>query len=113
MVVLVLVGLGFAAVGLRLVWLQVFAARDLARRAERQQEQLVQLEPKRGTIYDRKGRELAVSLDTESVYGVPSEVENPRATASRLARVLSRDPADLQRKLASSRQFVFAALNGP
>ncbi|MDH4164381.1 MAG: penicillin-binding protein 2 [Nitrospirota bacterium] len=107
LVVLVLAGLGFLAVALRLVHLQVIERGDLTRRAERQQEQVLRLEPKRGTIYDRRGRELAVSLDTESVYGVPSEVDDPRSLATRLARVLSQNPAELQRKLASERQFVW------
>ncbi len=105
--VLVLMGLGFAAVGIRLIHLQVVERRDLMRIAERQQERTVRLEAKRGTIYDRKGRELAVSLDVESVYGVPTEVENPRAVASRLARLLSENPEALRRKLASDRQFVW------
>jgi cell division protein FtsI (penicillin-binding protein 3) len=97
--------LGLVAV--RLVYLQVIAGGDLSRRAERQQEQMVRLKPKRGTIYDRKGRELAVSLDVESLYGVPTEVENPRAVAGRLARVLSENPKALQRKLTSDRRFVW------
>jgi cell division protein FtsI (penicillin-binding protein 3) len=105
--VMAVLGLGFAAVGLRLVYLQVIEGGDLSRIAERQQERAVQIEAKRGTIYDRKGRELAVSLDVQSVYGVPSEVENPRALAARLARLLSKDPAQLRRKLASDRQFVW------
>ncbi|NTW59360.1 MAG: cell division protein FtsI, partial [Nitrospirae bacterium] len=58
--VLLLMGAGFAAVGLRLVHLQVIERGELSRRAERQQERLVKLEPKRGTIVDRRGRELAV-----------------------------------------------------
>ncbi len=105
--VLVLMGLGFVAVGLRLVHLQVVERGDLTRIAERQQERTVRLEAKRGTIYDRMGRELAVSLDVESVYGVPTEVENPRAVAARLARLLSQNPSDLRRKLASDKQFVW------
>ncbi len=105
--VLVLMVLGFAAVGLRLVYLQVIERSDLSRLAERQQERTVRLEAKRGTIYDRMGRELAVSLDVESIYGVPKEVENPRAVAARLARLLSQDPAELRRKLASDKQFVW------
>ena len=72
--VLFLMGLGFALVAVRLVYLQVFQRAELSLRAERQQEHLVKLEPKRGTIYDRMGRELAVSLDVDSVYGVPAEV---------------------------------------
>lgn len=97
----------FVVVAARLAYLQVIARGDLARKADRQQEQQVRFEAKRGTIYDRRGRELAVSLDVESVYGVPTEVDNPRAAATRLARVLSEDPAALRRKLTSDRQFVW------
>ena len=106
-VLLVCMVVGFAMVAARLVYLQVIEGGDLTRIAERQQDQLVTFEAKRGTIYDRRGRELAVSLDVESVYGVPTEVDNPRAVASRLARVLSENPMTLQRKLASDRQFVW------
>ncbi len=107
LVVLMLVGAGFAAVGLRLVHLQIIERGDLARRAERQQERLVKLEPKRGTIVDRKGRELAVSLDVESVYGVPTEVEDSRSFARELARILHENPAELEKRLASDRHFVW------
>jgi cell division protein FtsI (penicillin-binding protein 3) len=107
LVLLVLLVFGFTAVAGRLVYLQVVERGDLSRIAERQQERTVRLEAKRGTIYDRKGRELAVSLDVESIYGVPTEVENPRALAARLARLLSENPAELRRKLTSDRQFVW------
>ena len=105
--VLLLMGAGFAAVGLRLVHLQIIEHGELSRRAERQQERLVKLEPKRGTIFDRRGRELAVSVDVESVYGVPTEVENPRPVARELARILHENPAELERRLASDRHFVW------
>ncbi len=104
---LMLLALGFALVAGRLVYLQVIERSDLARRAERQQEELVRLEPKRGTIYDRRGRELAVSLDVESLYGVPTAVEDPKAVAARLARVLSENPAKLREKLESDRRFIW------
>ncbi len=107
LLVLIAMGAGLAAVALRLVDLQVIESGELARRAERQQERLVKLEPKRGNILDRMGRELAVSLDVESVYGVPTEVENPRSIARELARVLRENPADLERRLASDRRFVW------
>ena len=107
LLVLITMAAGLAAVALRLVHLQVIESGELTRRAERQQERLVKLEPKRGNILDRMGRELAVSLDVESVYGVPTEVENPRSVARELARVLRENPADLERRLASDRRFVW------
>jgi cell division protein FtsI (penicillin-binding protein 3) len=107
LIVLLVMGAGFAAVGLRLVHLQIIERAELARRAERQQERLVKLEPKRGTIIDRLGRELAVSLDVESVYGVPTEVDNPRSVARALGRILRENPAELEKRLASDRRFVW------
>ena len=105
--VLLLMGLGFGLVAMRLVYLQVFQRAELSVRAERQQEHLVKLEPKRGTIYDRMGRELAVSLDVDSVYGVPAEVDDPRLLAQRLSRILREDPRALERRLAGDGQFVW------
>ena len=100
-------GLGFALVALRLVYLQVYDRAELAARAERQQERLVKLAPKRGTIYDRMGRELAVSLDVDSVYGVPSKIEDPREVARQLSRILHENPRMLERKLAGDKHFVW------
>ena len=105
--VLLVMALGFALVALRLVYLQVYESSELAQRAERQQERLVKLEPKRGTIYDRMGRELAVSLDVDSVYGVPSRIDNPREVARQLSRILHENPRLLERKLAGDKHFVW------
>jgi len=105
--VLLVVALGFALVALRLVYLQVYESSTLAQRAERQQERMVKLDPKRGTIYDRMGRELAVSLDVDSVYGVPSRIDNPREVAQQLSRILHENPRLLERKLAGDKHFVW------
>ncbi|HUI45323.1 MAG TPA: penicillin-binding protein 2 [Nitrospirota bacterium] len=105
--VFLIMGLAFALVVLRLLYLQVFERSKLAARGERQYEQVVVLEPKRGTIYDRMGRELAVSLDVDSVYGIPSKIDNPRELAQRLARILREDPRKLEHKLEGDKQFVW------
>jgi len=99
--------LAFALVVLRLFYLQVYERAKLAARGEHQYEQVVVLEPKRGTIYDRMGRELAVSLDVDSVYGVPSKIDNPRELAQRLARILRENPRKLEQKLEGDKQFVW------
>lgn len=105
--VLLIMGMGFALVALRLVYLQVYQRGALAARAERQQERLIKIEPKRGTIYDRMGRELAVSLDVDSIFGVPSEIDNPRALARKLSRILRENPRALERRLEGDKHFVW------
>jgi cell division protein FtsI (penicillin-binding protein 3) len=105
--IMIVIGACFALVALRLVQLQVLERGRLSARAERQQERLVTLEPRRGTIYDRRMRELAVSLDVDSVYGVPAEIDDPRALARRLSGILREDPRAIERKLAGDRHFVW------
>ncbi len=107
LLIIAVLGLGFALVAGRLVYLQVVDRADLTARAERQQQRVVTLEAKRGTIFDKQKRELAVSLEVESVYGVPSDIENPRHMAQQLSRILREDPKTLERRLTSDKHFVW------
>lgn len=109
----VAVGLGVAWVLLiaaRLYQLQVVLYEHYTSKAERQQQRVVTLDPPRGTIYDAQGRELAVSIQVDSAYAVPPEVEDPAAAARAIARVVpGLDAAKLARQLAGDREFVWVA----
>ena len=109
--VLVVVGLGLwlAAIGARLAWLQVHRHEHYARRAAAQQQRVLDLEPPRGTIYDARGRVLAVSVEVDSVYADPQHVVDRAATARKLARVLDLDAHELEARLGKDRDFVFVA----
>jgi len=65
-----------AIVGLRLVQLQITRHTELAARAKNQQLGTVETSPMRGLLLDRQGRELARSVDTESFYADPREIQN-------------------------------------
>jgi cell division protein FtsI (penicillin-binding protein 3) len=104
-----LFALWFGAIGTRLVRLQVVRHEEYAERALRQQQRVVELDPPRGTIYDARGRELAVSLEVESAFAVPREVGDRKAAAARLARAAGLDQARLERALTSDREFVWVA----
>ncbi len=104
--------LWFAVLGARLYWLQVERHDHYARKAAQQHQRVLDLEPPRGTIYDARGRVLAVSVDVESAFADPQEVKDPVATARRIGAALrlDRDERDkLERRLAQERDFVFAA----
>src|SRR5271156_7055758 len=58
---------------IRLVYLQIFCYGDFERRAQHQQQRSFELSAQRGIIYDRAGRELAMSIQVESAFLVPSE----------------------------------------
>ncbi len=78
----------------RLVYLQVVAAPEFSAMAESARTVQLPIEPRRGTIYDRNGTILAVSVEASSVYANPSEVEDVNATASALASVLGGEAKD-------------------
>src|SRR5690349_12257692 len=77
-----------AIVDARLVYIQVFQHEQLAALAEKQQQRTIKITPSRGSILDRKGRELARSIEAESIYVAPNEVKSPQAAAALLARIL-------------------------
>jgi cell division protein FtsI (penicillin-binding protein 3) len=65
------------------------------------------LPSKRGTIYDRKGRELALSVATGSIYAHPKQVKDKVKTARQLARILKQRQKKILRLLKSERPFVW------
>jgi cell division protein FtsI/penicillin-binding protein 2 len=104
-------------IGLRLVWLQVFRHGDFVERAAKQQQRTFEVAPRRGVLYDRNLRELAMTVSVDSVYAVPSELgENRQNAAELLARIVHADPRDnftsQQQMLArfnASRNFAWVA----
>jgi cell division protein FtsI (penicillin-binding protein 3) len=94
----------------RLVQLQVLGRAFFERQASRQSERTINLDPRRGAIVDRNGHPLAVSVDVESIYAVPQDIEDAAGTAAALGRALSLDGAarkELQALLEKTRAFVW------
>jgi cell division protein FtsI (penicillin-binding protein 3) len=80
------------AICLRLIYLQIFCYGDFERRAQHQQQRSFDLSPKRGVIYDRAGRELAMSIQVDSAFVVPSEAPDLPNTISLITRITNDDP---------------------
>ena len=99
--------LWICAIFLRLLWLQVADYGFLTQRAARQQQRSIEVSPPRGIIYDRKGRALAMSVQVDSIFAVPSEIPDQGTTARLLAHILRADPQEILAKLESSRSFAW------
>ena len=98
----------------RLYDLQVVRYEHYRGKAEQQQQRVVHLDPPRGTIYDAQGRELAVSIQVDSAYAVPPEIEDPAAAARAIAEVVPgldtpKLRAKLTRQLSGDRDFIWVA----
>ena len=86
----------------RLAFLQLVHYGDYLAKAQRQQQRVFEISPMRGTIYDRKGRELAVSLPMDSVFADPAEVSDPAMVAQLLSRALQIPSDDLETKIRAA-----------
>lgn len=97
------------AICLRLVWLQVVDYGDFTQRAARQQQRSIEVSPARGNIYDRNGNELAMSVNMDSVFAVPSEIPDVHGTAGILGKILKSDATDIENRLKASHAFAWVA----
>src|SRR5262245_8181644 len=103
------VTLGLCGVAYRAWGLQVVAGAHYRELAERQHALTVDIPAPRGEVRDARGRPLAASADTESVWANPHDIRDVTATADRLARLVGGEPAALEAKLAGDRRFVWLA----
>ena len=94
---------------LRLVYLQVFRYGDFEQRAQHQQQRTTEVAAKRGVIYDRAGRELAMSISVASAFAVPTEIPDLAGTISLIARITKTDPRELLAKCKAARTFCWVA----
>lgn len=108
---ILLVGAIFAmalvAIGGKALLLQVYQGSWLSRKASDQVEDSLKAVGKRGTIFDRRGHALAVSIDVTSIAVRPARVEAPESAAQNIARLLKRKPQEIRQRLASRKPFVW------
>lgn len=98
-----------AAVFGRLGYLQLFQHSEYLKRAAKQQQRTIEITPKRGSIFDRNGHPLAMSIPADSVFAVPSDLGDVQLEAQLLSRVLGIPLDVLEARLESPQPFVWIA----
>jgi len=78
----------------RLFLLQIVDHKEYLERAEKEQQRTFEVAPRRGVLYDRNLRELAMTVQVDSIYADPSEIENKAAAAQTLAGLVHTDADD-------------------
>ncbi len=74
--------------------------------AVQQQTRDVPITARRGTIYDRNGKELAVSVTTFTVWGTPSEIKSKEVVAKSLAEILDLDEENVLSNISQKKGLV-------
>ena len=97
----------FIAIGIKDTYVQVFRGSWLSQKAADQYEISYKSAGKRGTIFDRNLREMAVSIDVESIAAHPKQIESPKIVARSLSKILRMNRKVLAKKLYPKRKFVW------
>ena len=93
----------------RLVQLQVVKAASFTTLGDRQRIRRVELPAKRGTIFDRNGMPLAMSVDARAIYANPRFISDPTGTAAAIAPLIGLEPGLIRDRLTRRSPFVYVA----
>ena len=85
----------------RLFYLQVIVTEEYSAKAEDSRTVSYPTTPRRGTIYDRNGTVLAVSVDATTIYADPTLVTDVPGEAAQLAAILGGEVADYEAILST------------
>jgi cell division protein FtsI (penicillin-binding protein 3) len=92
-----------AAVLFRLSYLQLVCYAEYFAKAQHQQRRIFEISPRRGAIYDRKGRELAISIPMDSIFGDPTDIKDASLVAGLLSRVLNIPAVEIETKIREAK----------
>jgi len=99
------IAFSFFAVVFRLVDIMLLNHERFSAKAKNQQTTIEAIPVKRGIIFDRKGRELAINVKTESVYLDPYMVVSQERVVSALSSALGKKPDVIQTRMNANKRF--------
>ncbi len=102
-----MVGLGFAVLLGRAVYVQIVAAPFFLKQGEIRYGHTLELPASRGRIVDRNGLILAASIPSPSIWAIPKDLEGDAASRAALARTLDMTSVELEGRLAENPNFVW------
>ncbi len=102
-----LVGLGFAVLLGRAVYVQIVAAPFFLKQGEARYGHTLALPASRGRVVDRNGLVLAASVPAPSIWAIPKDLEGDARGRSRLAALLGMTSAELENRLRDNPNFVW------
>jgi cell division protein FtsI (penicillin-binding protein 3) len=93
---------------LRAAYLQFLPNEKLNSLQTRQFQTVVTLPARRGSIYDKNGKELAMSSPAYSLYADPKMIENKKLVAKQVAKIINGNPHDVMQKIIDkNKRFVW------
>lgn len=98
---------GFVMIVVRLSDIMLLEHKKYTDKALMQQLKQEDIQVRRGMVFDRRGREMVVNLDMESLYCDPAEIAEPEDSARVLAEATGKPSKAILAKLSSDTRFVW------
>ncbi|GAA3403938.1 stage V sporulation protein D [Paenibacillus hodogayensis] len=105
-------GILFAALILRLAYVQLWMGGELASKAEDLWRRDIPFAAKRGEIWDRSGVRLTYNISSPSVMAIPAQIKDARATAAQLATVLQMNEDEIYALITKRESKVYIKPGG-
>ena len=97
----------------RLFFIQFFRSDYLTLIAKKQHNQLVELEPRRGAIYDCNLKAQAFNMSMDSLYAVPNVIKDKESVINQLLPILGLERSYLAERLSRKKSFIWLARKIP
>jgi len=97
----------FFVIVVRLIFLMILDHEKLSQKADRQYLNIKTLNAQRGEIWDRGIRPLAINIETDSLYAVPSRIAETKTLSAELARVINVSAEKINEELQAKRDRDF------
>lgn len=97
----------FAVVSVKALDLQVLSRERAVNLAKKQHQKSYTLLPKRGMIYDINKKELAINIDTQSIYVNAKDIKDPEVFSKKLSEYLKLSQEAILDKINTRKPFVW------
>lgn len=87
---------------LKLGYIQIVSGEELRKGALEQWTRGIEIKPKRGIIYDRNGKKLAINISSYTVWAYPADIKDKADTAKKIAEVLDLDEKLVYEKITKN-----------
>lgn len=81
--------------------------KSLSEKAKQQHVKVEDIQVRRGIIFDRQGRQLALNLELDSLYCEPDSLERDKKSLKKLASAISKEPKTILAKIPDKGKFVW------
>ena len=101
---LIVFGLFWLVLLARSIDLQILPHKRLSELKQKLFEKTLRIKPRRGIIYDRHGKELAISISSESLFVDPKTVDKPYFLSRKLAQLFGKSQTKLLKKIIDKKR---------